>query len=291
MAGLRFRPLTDVDAFLAVAGEFLAAREAEHNLLWGITSQIRAVPEQLAEDPPRFAVVVDDADRVVAATLRTPPMNQVLSEIDDAGAIDVLAEGLAGDAVPGVVGPAEAARAFADAWAARSGSRAVLDMGERIFRLQRVLPPDRPATGRWRMAEPRDRPLIADWLTAFGAEATPGHPRTDEDPLTIADRWIAGIYRSIYLWEDGGRVVSLVGVGGRTPNGIRIGPVYTPPGERNRGYASALTAAASQDQLQRGRRFCFLFTDLANPTSNHIYQQIGYEPVRDVDMYRFEAGA
>ncbi len=67
--------------------------------------------------------------------------------------------------------------------------------------------------------------------------------------------------------------------------------VYIPPGERNRGYASALTAAASRDQLERGRRFCFQFTDLANPTSNHIYQQIGYEPVRDVDMYRFEAGA
>lgn len=291
MAGLRFRPLTDVDAFLAVAGEFLAAREAEHNLLWGITSQVRAVPEQFADDPPRFAVVVDDADRVLAASLRTPPMNQVLSEIDDAAAIDVLVEGLAGDAVPGVVGPAQAARDFADAWASWTGARTVLDMAERIFRLQRVVPPDRPATGRWRMAEPRDRQLIADWLTAFGEEATPGHPRTDEDPLTTADRWIAGIYRSIYLWEDGGRVVSLVGVGGRTPNGIRIGPVYTPQGERNRGYASALTASASQDQLQRGRRFCFLFTDLANPTSNHIYQQIGYEPVRDVDMYRFEAGA
>ena len=93
--------------------------------------------------------------------------------------------------------------------------------------------------------------------------------------------------RTVYLWEDQGAIVSVVGAGGETPNGIRIGPVYTPPEARGNGYASSLTAAASQDQLDRGRRFVFLFTDLANPTSNRIYQAIGYEPVIDVDMYRF----
>jgi predicted GNAT family acetyltransferase len=74
---------------------------------------------------------------------------------------------------------------------------------------------------------------------------------------------------------------------GETPHGIRIGPVYTPPQMRGRGYASNLTAAASQDQLDAGRRFRFLFTDLANPTSNKIYRQIGDEPVCDVDQYGF----
>ena len=79
--------------------------------------------------------------------------------------------------------------------------------------------------------------------------------------------------------------MSWAGVGGRTPNGTRIGPVYTPPSERGHGYASALVAAASQAQLDEGLAFCFLFTDLANPTSNHIYQAIGYEPVTDIDAY------
>jgi predicted GNAT family acetyltransferase len=72
-----------------------------------------------------------------------------------------------------------------------------------------------------------------------------------------------------------------------TPNGIRIGPVYTPPGLRRRGYASAATAAASQTELDNGRRYIFLFTDLSNPTSNKIYQQIGYEPVIDIDQLGF----
>lgn len=64
--------------------------------------------------------------------------------------------------------------------------------------------------------------------------------------------------------------------------------MYTPPEARGRGYATSLTAAASADQLERGRRFCFLFTDLANPTSNAICQSIGYVPVCDMDQYRFD---
>ncbi len=99
---------------------------------------------------------------------------------------------------------------------------------------------------------------------------------------------IRRIGRTMYLWENRDRVVSMAGASGETPNGIRIGPVYTPPELRGRGYASALTAAVSQHQLDSGRRFCFLFTDLANPTSNKIYRAIGYEPVTDVDQYAFE---
>ena len=111
------------------------------------------------------------------------------------------------------------------------------------------------------------------------------------DPVeadAMADRWLAGRSRTLWLWEDGDAVVSLCGVGGPTPHGIRIGPVYTPPAARGRGYASALVAAVSQEALDAGRRFCFLFTDAANPTSNHIYQEIGYEHVRDVDIWEFD---
>ena len=90
------------------------------------------------------------------------------------------------------------------------------------------------------------------------------------------------------LWEDEGRPVSVVGWGGSTPNGARIGPVYTPPELRRRGYASALTAWVSAERLAAGRSFCVLYTDLDNPTSNRIYTEIGYEPVCDSFDYAFE---
>lgn len=291
MATAVHRP-RDVDAFLGMAGEFLAAREAEHNLIFGICASIRATPELFADEPPRFLVATGPDGTVAGATVRTPPHNQVLSELDDPAVVDRIVDALRDEPLPGVLGPKDHAARFAERWSGVTGHRARLAVAERIFRLDRVTPPARPAPGAWRHPEAGDRDLIAAWLGDFVAEALPDEPRPTTDEMrAAADRWIAGRYRVLYLWEDSGRVVSLVGAGGETPNGIRIGPVYTPPDARGRGYASALTAAASQDQLDRGRRFCFLFTDLANPTSNHIYQQIGYRPVRDVDQYRFETDA
>ena len=82
--------------------------------------------------------------------------------------------------------------------------------------------------------------------------------------------------------------MSLCGYGGRTPHGIRIGPVYTPPGMRRHGYASALTASVTRKQLELGRDYCFLYTDLANPTSNRIYMGVGYERVCEAADYAFD---
>ena len=280
----------EVGAFMVAAGPFLTEHEAENNLLFGISSAIRVTPDLFADDPPRFATVTDDDGRILVATLRTPPHNQVLSWTDDMDAIDALVDALRDETLPGLLGPAEPAARFVAGWTDATGQGATIEVAERIFRLSRVIPPDRPASGSWRLVDPRDRDLIAHWVVEFLTEAMPEAPPI-EDPAGTADRWIARSGRLGYLWQDGDAVVSMVGASGETPNGIRIGPVYTPPEHRNRGYASSLTAAVSEDQLERGRRFCFLFTDLANPTSNKIYRAIGYEPVCDVDQIRFSAGA
>jgi uncharacterized protein len=284
------RKQASADEFLVAAGEFLGAREAEHNLLFGIASWVRTSPELLTDGPATFATVTDADGRMAAATLRTPPHNQVLSWVDELGAVDALVELLRDEPLPGMLGPTEPAARFAERWTSATGQPARIDVAERIFRLTRVVPPARPAEGSWRVVEPADRDLIARWLVEFSDEAMPEAPRL-QAPVAAAERWIAQVGRIGYVWEDGGEVVSLVGAGGETPHGIRIGPAYTPPARRGRGYASSLTAAASQDQLDRGRRFVFLFTDLSNPTSNKIYRAIGYEPVCDVDMYRFGADA
>jgi len=282
---LELHEFADVDGFMSVAGDFLEAREAEHNLIFGISSYVRDEPTAFGDRPPYFAAVACGG-RVVAAAMRTPPHNLVLSEIDDPAAVDLLVADRRDDDLPGVLGPVEHARAFAERWAAAVGRSWRHQLSERIFRLRTVIPAP-PVPGQLRTAAPDDRDLVATWMRDFVEEALGGADPDESERMT--DRWLEGRGRALYLWEDG-ETVSLCGVGGATPNGIRIGPVYTPPGARRRGYASALVAEASQLQLDAGRRFCFLFTDLANPTSNHIYQVIGYEPVRDVDEYRFELG-
>jgi uncharacterized protein len=273
---------SSVLGFLDAANDFLAAREAEHCLIFGIAATIADHPE-VHRDPRLWTV--HDGERVVAAALRTPPHNLVLSQIDDRDALAALiSDVLASDDIPGVLGPTEATRSLADAWSAHSGRTAQRVLQERIFRLDRVTPP-RVAPGRWREAEERDRARLVAWLEAFTAEAVPHTPPSDVNE--VAERFLRRAGRVAYLWEDGGEVVALAGAAGPTPRGIRIGPVYTPPALRGRGYASNLVAAVSQHQLDAGRTFCFLFTDLANPTSNHIYQALGYQPVVDMDQYQF----
>jgi predicted GNAT family acetyltransferase len=277
---MRLRRFVDVGDFLAAAGDFLVAREAEHNLIFGICSSLRETPERYGEP---YLAVVEDGDTVVAVAVQTPPFRLVLSEVDDPGAIDAIVEDVLNRALPGVTGPVEHTRAFAKAWNVRGGPTATLSMSERVYRLSSVTPPRRVA-GTHRMATSADRDLAIDWTEGFMRDAF-----GEVDPAEVAadvDRWLARRGRTLFLWEDG-EPMSLCGVGGETPNGIRIGPVYTPPAFRTRGYASALVAAVSQAELDAGRRFCFLFTDQANPTANHIYQAIGYEPIRDVDAYRF----
>ena len=205
--------------------------------------------------------------------------------MDHPGAAHRLVDDLMDESLPGVVGPSMAAEHFAEGWTRATRVPATLSRHERAFRLQKVIPP-RPASGGMILAGEAHRALLADWVQAFHEEALTGGPAQDWDQ--VADRWLRGLGRMPYLWVDTDRVVSLTGVGGLTPRGIRVGPVYTPPADRGRGYASNLVAEASQLQLDSGREFVFLFTDLANPTSNKIYQDIGYEPVIDIDEYDFE---
>ncbi len=272
-----------VDQFLAAAGPFLGVREAEHNLIFGICSNIEANPGLYGETPPLFAVV-RHGRQVVAAAMRTPPWRLIVSEIDHPTAIQVLAADLERESLPGVSGPSRSAAGFARAWSRRTGAPARLHRRLRVFRLTTVIPPVL-APGQMIEATAADKAIVAAWTRAFHEEALPDDPPQDYDEM--ADRWISGQGRRIVLWVDGGRVVSLTGIGGRTPNGIRIGPVYTPPELRGRGYASNLVAEASQAELDAGRRFVFLFTDASNPTANKIYQDIGYELVGDVEEYLF----
>jgi len=268
--------------FLDAAGDFLVEREAEHNLIFGICATLTADPGY-SSDP--YLATVSDANRVVAAAVMTPPWNLVLSCTDVPEAFTALAADLDARSVtiPGTTGPVETAGRFAEAWCRTHGLSIGPSIAERIYRVERVVPPH-GVPGTARLATEADRDLLSEWVDAFMIEAL---GRADPDQAAaMVDRSFRAGTRTWYLWEDGGPV-SVAAAGGPTPNGIRIGPVYTPPDRRRRGYASALTAATSQAELDKGRRFIFLFTDLANPTSNKIYQAIGYEPVIDIDQVTF----
>ena len=275
----------DARAFSDRAEAFLVAHEAHHNLLLGIVAGLVEDPRRYGTTP--YLATVEVAGRVVGAAVMTPPHNLILSRQTAPGTLDLVAADLrqTHPDLPGVQAPDGLAAAFATIWRRSSGRASHREMAMRIFQLDKVVPVV-GVPGTMRRATEADRDLLLAWVAAFLAEAfAPGHAGDAEGMVDARLRSRGG---GMVLWEDGGPR-SLAGYGGPTPNGIRIGPVYTPPEHRERGYAGACVAALSQRLLDEGRRSCFLFTDLANPTSNRIYQRVGYRPVCDVDVVRFES--
>jgi uncharacterized protein len=276
--------IEDPLAFLDAAEPRLLADEARHNLMLGLAGTLRDHP---AVYPEYRLWLVRDGGEVVGAGLRTPPFNVVVAQPESDAVLRALAESI-DEELPGVVGALPEAETFAGAWSEKTGSTPRRRMSSRIFALERVRPVSGVA-GAMRTAVEEDRPLLLHWMRAFGDEALPeGEARGEVE--SMVDHRLGADDAGLVLWEDGGRV-SLAGYGGSTPNGIRVGPVYTPPELRGRGYASALVAELSTMLLAEGRSFCFLYTDLANPTSNRIYERIGYERVCDSAAIAFEAPA
>jgi predicted GNAT family acetyltransferase len=274
--------LDDAAAFLAAAGPLLLEDEARHNLQLGVAGTLETSPQVYAE---HRLWIVEHEGETVAAALRTPPWNLLLARPRSDRALRALVDGIE-EELPGVVGARPEVDSFVELWTSRHRLGSSVERRQGVYALERVQPvPGPPGTAR--LATRSDRPLLMEWIRAFGEEAL-----SDSDPgrselASVVEQRLGGPSSGFLLWEDGGAPVSMSGWGGRTPNGIRVGPVYTPPGLRGRGYATALVAEQSQMLLDEGRRFCFLYTDLANPTSNAIYERIGYTRVCDSLMVSF----
>jgi predicted GNAT family acetyltransferase len=281
---VRSRVLDDAAEFLRAAGPLLLANEARENLIFGIAGTIVSQPGRYSEH--RFWIVDDDGEPAAAA-LRTPPYYLVVAKPRDDDALAALAAAIDDD-LPGVVGGRPDADVFARLWAERHGGvepRLLRSQG--VYALEQVQPVPR-SSGTARVATQDDRSLLLDWMAAFAEEVLEENDPGRLEAAKSVDERLDSADGGFLVWEEGRAVVSLAGWSGPTPNGIRIGPVYTPPELRGRGYATALTAELSQRLLDSGRRFCFLFTDLANPTSNAIYERIGYVRVGESAMIAFE---
>jgi predicted GNAT family acetyltransferase len=281
---MRLESHGDAEAFLARAGELLGADEARHNLPLGICSTLIESPTAY---PHAFFWTVENGGPL-AAFLMTPPFNIVVAKPRDPNALAFAATELhaAGVVPPGAGGARPEVDEFVSAWEQVAGVTRRLRMAHGVYAAHEARVPS-GVQGEMREAQPSDQQLVLQWLRAFQDEALPGESARD-DLDRVVERRLASASGGLALWEVDSRPVSLCGYAGLTPHGIRIGPVYTPPELRRRGYASALVGRLTQDLLAREADFCFLYTDLDNPTSNRIYQDVGYELVAESVDYAFD---
>ena len=264
--------------FQAHTRDWLEEREIVHNIILGLSARLATNPPGQAP----YLATIDSGSPLLAAVL-TPPFFLTLAGQASSLAFDMLIHNLQenGWSPPGVVGEVAISRTFARRWSETTGEPFGVFMSQRIYQVREVRPPA-GIPGALRPATPDDAPTVAEWLRAFSAEAL--SPITPAGARAMAQQRIAS--GEIFLWDDGAPV-SMAGSARPSRRGICINAVYTPPAQRKRGYASACVAALSRHLLGQGYEFCMLYTDLSNPTSNAIYQAIGYEPVIDSAMYRF----
>lgn len=294
--------VTDAGAFLAIAREHLAAEPMATNVIATVAD--RAVRRGSPEAAPYFwfAVVRDggrDGGRVVGVAMRTAPFAPYplfVGPMPESAAV-AIARSLheRGEHPGGSNGALPAARVLAEEAARLWGGAVEVAMETRLYELPGadalVAPTGVP--GRSRPATYDDLGLCLAWFNDFGPAAraqagnagqAQGHGEFDEDG--IRDRIDAG---RVLLWEDGGEVVHLTGFNPPALGVARIGPVYTPVERRGHGYASAAVAEVGRRLLACGARVC-LFTDQANPVSNHVYRQLGFRAVTDMANHSIGPG-
>ncbi|UQU64201.1 GNAT family N-acetyltransferase [Couchioplanes caeruleus] len=269
----------DVDDFLDRAGGFLRARPVENTVLLTIADTVRVHgPGAYGAEAPVFGWREGEE----AAFLRTPPREALLSAMSPEAAAE-LAGVLCEAGLPGVIAPDATAEAFAGEWERLTGSGSRVHKKQRLYRLGTLVPPTPPAKGSARVAGGADRELLVDWMAAFYRDVGEEPHQVEE----FIDDKLA--HDGMLVWELDGRPVSMGGVTRPEAAMVRIQAVYTPREHRGHGFAGAVTTALSQAALDAGISHVLLFTDLANPTSNALYQRLGYTPLEDRSMVEFIA--
>ncbi|TDC85009.1 GNAT family N-acetyltransferase [Actinomadura sp. 7K507] len=271
----------DLDEFLAMTGGFLRDDPVRNTVALTVTENMREQGPGVYEDvlfgwwAPGGGV-----EGTVIRTAAYPPLLSAMPGRAARELADALAE--RGTAAGGASGSLAATEVFADAWTRRTGTASRVTMRQRLYRLGDLHVPDPPPEGAGRVAGPGDRALMLEWSAGFSRDAG-DHGAVNT--VVLDGRLDAG---RIALWEAGGRPVSMAGWSPVVAGMSRISAVYTPAGDRRRGYGAAVTAEASKAAMDAGATEVVLFTDLANPTSNAVYQRLGYRPVEDRVMLAFD---
>jgi hypothetical protein len=290
-AGLRLQFCADPGEFLAAAGDHLAADPVISTVVTSNAHRALSERDDGIKPPDRdwWLVVRDSSDAVVGAGMRTAPFAPYppfLLPMPDEGA-EALAHALheRGEETLGFNGALPAVELCATEVTRLNGGRVEVAQHTRLHELGELSPPA-PVRGGLVVATEDDVDLATEWFVAFmgDADEQAGRPR-GSSAHEVPDR--AQMLRKLgagrlWFWvDDTGERVHLTGANPPSFGVARLGPVYTPPAQRGRGWASNAVAEVSRRIQAEGVRAC-LFTDQANPTSNKIYSALGYRPVVDM---------
>ncbi|MBM0067587.1 GNAT family N-acetyltransferase [Alkalicoccobacillus gibsonii] len=265
--------------------EMLQTKEVAHNLAIGL---IKRNQESNEQDPLLFSAVFYERDEPVLLVLQSIKEQAILAVLSKVAEVElkesagILAEQKI--TLPGIMGESPYADAFSLHYSELTKTKRTLHTAQRIYQLRNVRRP-KDMTGQLRLSTEEDTEFLIKWAIQFGEDANV--PLTEDEARERVERFFS--QQSMYIWENEGKPVSMAASSRPTQTNINISLVFTPASERKKGYASACVASLSEKMLEAGYKTVSLYTDLANPTSNHIYQEIGYEMVVNSKLYYFQS--
>lgn len=271
-------------SFFAVMQEILEENETANCLMLGALQAYVDNPN--ADQSTLYLRTAHDLHGLIAAAVRTWPHGLLLyhDQKNYQDAYGMFATDLYNNAhnPPGVFAPREDAQQFARTWSVLSGMKTEIEVRERLYECSDVRNAAQ-TSGQLREPTHDELPMMVEWAQAMQTECSV--PNADPNVQQRIEKSMQS--HSLFVWADAGQVVSMAMKTRPIRHTVSISGVYTPPALRRKGYASALVSALTQRLLEAGYRSCNLFADLSNPTSNAMYQRIGYIPVIDYDYHRF----
>lgn len=271
---------TNPSDFLDIAEDFLLKEESLNNLSLGLAERLKTNGMANPGSGEPFFIILEIQEKVVGTALRTSPERPLaLSRIAEENLpelIKVLEEKEV--ILEGCVGPTETVKAFCKLWKIPSKPA----MGQGVYECVKSIPP-REIRGSLIKAR-LDHSEEVEAAVLFGAgfieECFPLH----REPLVEARKMVEFYIEQgvLFLWKSQeGDLVSMAVRNRESKNASTIGWVFTPKEQRGRGYGSMVTFGVTQEIFKSGKKFANLFTDLSNPTSNSIYQKIGFRKIAD----------
>ncbi len=275
---------SDAAAFLERTRSFLESDQALYGMVLGVAERLLEGHRYGTPDP-WFAVVEEGPYLRAVVTHTAPrPLMVACAELE---AITPLVKHMqeTGRELNGVVGPADTVPFISGRWAHIHGIEQHVKMNLRLFCLDKVVPPSDPAAGEMVNATAGDLTWLDAWTDGFITDChlPPNDPGLPSPAVNLIEK------DCLFLWKDETGPKAMAAFNRETPDSYSVSWVYTPRESRGKGYASALVAAVSQHALDSGKKFTSLYTDLANPTSNKIYQEVGYRHYCDFQHVDFSA--
>lgn len=288
---MQFKLYTDVHEFYNDTYDVLMRNEAQNMIpLGNIIIGHEGKDKTDWRDPINWLMAtISDANGIQLTAIMTPPHNITLYATDNIinpKAMKCLINGLKGHEIPGVTTEKTLAEYFSEEYVAQKGLTFKTTMSQRIYELTAVNP-DIKQFGVIRLLDEKDMYFFPYWVEAFNAANIYGKTEMSIPQDAESYRYRLST-KKLYVLEDNGIPVSLAGYTREMQTAIGVAFVYTPPYYRGKGYATSCVAQISQVALDKGFAKCVLYTDLLNPTSNSIYKKIGYVPICDSLMLKFE---